>query len=47
MVHFYSAVYSNAMVRHFKKLAKYLSGKELAKKIAKDKNWFDKAGKDD
>jgi len=33
----------NAMVRHFKKLAKYLSGKELAKKIAKDKNWFDKS----
>ena len=33
----------NAMVRHFKKLAKYLSGKELAKRIAKDKNWFDKA----
>ena len=30
----------NVMVRHFKKLAKYLSGKELAKKIAMDKNWF-------
>jgi hypothetical protein len=32
----------NAMTRHFKKLAKFLSGKELAKRISSDTEWFDK-----
>jgi hypothetical protein len=30
----------NAMVRHFKKLARYLEGKNLAKKIEEDASWF-------
>ncbi len=29
-----------AMVRHFRKLAKYLSGKDLADKVAADTKWF-------
>lgn len=29
-----------AMVRHFKKLARYLEGKDLAKKIEEDRSWF-------
>lgn len=31
----------NAMVRHFKKLARYLEGKSLAKRIERDVTWFD------
>jgi hypothetical protein len=31
----------NAMVRHFKKLARHLEGKDLAKKIEEDASWFD------
>jgi hypothetical protein len=31
----------NAMIRHFKKLARYLSGKDLAQKVEKDASWFD------
>ena len=30
-----------AMVKHFKKLAKFLSGKDLAKNIAENTEWFD------
>jgi hypothetical protein len=29
-----------AMVRHFKKLARYLSGRDLAEQLAKDTHWF-------
>ena len=29
-----------AMVRHFKKLARYLEGKDLAKRIEEDSSWF-------
>lgn len=31
----------NAMVRHFKKLGRYLEGKSLSKKLEKDQSWFD------
>jgi hypothetical protein len=31
-----------AMVRHFKKLARYLEGKDLAKRIEKDSSWFER-----
>jgi hypothetical protein len=31
-----------AMVRHFKKLARYLEGKSLATQIAEDQTWFDR-----
>ena len=31
----------NAMVRHFKKLARFLEGKDLAKRIEEDSSWFD------
>ena len=31
----------NAIVRHFKKLARHLEGKDLAKKIEEDASWFD------
>jgi len=30
----------NAMIRHFKKLARHLEGKELAKRIEEDPSWF-------
>ncbi len=30
-----------AMVRHFRKLARYLSGRDLAERIATDTSWFD------
>ena len=30
----------DAMVRHFRKLAKYLSGKELANHITTDTSWY-------
>ena len=30
-----------AMVRHFRKLARYISGKEMARSIAEDDSWFD------
>ncbi|MFV1967439.1 MAG: helicase-related protein [Pirellulaceae bacterium] len=30
----------NAMVRHFKKLGRYLEGKDLAKQVATDVSWF-------
>jgi ATP-dependent helicase YprA (DUF1998 family) len=33
----------NAMVRHFKKLARYLEGKDLAKRIEEDASWFNKS----
>ncbi len=32
-----------AMVRHFRKLAKYLAGKDLANKLGKDTSWFTQA----
>ena len=32
-----------AMVRHFKKIARYLEGKDLAKKIEDDPSWYDSA----
>jgi ATP-dependent helicase YprA (DUF1998 family) len=32
-----------AMVRHFRKLAKYLAGKELADKVVTDTTWFTKS----
>jgi hypothetical protein len=31
----------NAMVRHFKKLARFLSGRDLARDIAENTEWFD------
>ena len=31
----------NAMIRHFKKLARHLEGKELARKLEDDASWFD------
>lgn len=31
----------NAMIRHFKKIARYLSGKDLAKQVEDNSNWFD------
>ena len=34
----------NAMVRHFKKLARFLEGKEFAKQIEEDASWFDEYG---
>ncbi|HOD51982.1 MAG TPA: DEAD/DEAH box helicase [Candidatus Hydrogenedentes bacterium] len=30
-----------AMVKHFRKLAKYLSGKDMARRIGEDTDWFD------
>jgi ATP-dependent helicase YprA (DUF1998 family) len=33
-----------AMVRHFRKLARCLQGKDLASRIAEDDSWFDRAG---
>lgn len=30
----------NAMVRHFKKLARHLEGKDLARKVEEDSSWF-------
>jgi ATP-dependent helicase YprA (DUF1998 family) len=32
-----------AMVRHFRKLARYLQGRELASRISDDASWFDRA----
>ncbi len=32
----------NVLVHHFRKLAKYLSGKELADRIKQDKEWFER-----
>ncbi len=37
----------NAMIRHFKKLARYLSGKEMSQKISEDTSWFDQASEKD
>ena len=34
-----------AMIRHFRKLAKYLSGPELADKLSQDTSWFDLPGR--
>ena len=31
----------DAMIRHFRKLARYLSGRELAQRIAADPSWFE------
>jgi hypothetical protein len=31
-----------AMIRHFKKLARYLEGKDLAKRVEDDPSWFDR-----
>ena len=31
----------NAMIRHFKKIARYLSGREMANKISEDIAWFE------
>lgn len=31
----------DAMTRHFKRLARHLSGKDMAKKISKDQSWFE------
>lgn len=36
-----------AMVRHFRKLARYLSGRELADRVAGDDSWFAPAGEPD
>jgi hypothetical protein len=33
----------SAMIRHFKKLARFLEGKELAKHIEEDISWFDRS----
>ena len=32
----------DAMIRHFRKLDKYLSGRDLADKIKESNNWFDR-----
>jgi len=32
----------DAMVRHFKKLAKYLSGRDLARELSDNTEWFQK-----
>lgn len=36
-----------AMVRHFRKLAKYLSGKKFAAKLVADTSWFTPSTQDE
>jgi len=37
----------DAMVRHFRKLARYLSGRDLADRVSQDTTWLDALGGSD